>query len=195
MKKFFIHIFVLTFLAFVIGHASLVNAEYVLPYPSFMPGNKIYRVSRMMDTLKAYWYRGTIAEIKYHLSLSDKYLVEAKTLFEYKQYLLATDALSRSDAALVGISDFFDKGNEEGKDMSEQKTIVVEAMKTHIVTIENMRQWLPNEFQWTPEKATATDLSIGSMLDVSLHIRNTLLNALQDHTQQYTYIGSTIAPW
>ena len=195
MKKFFINVLVLFYLSFIIGNLALVHADYVLPYPSFMPGNKIYHVSRIMDTLKAYWYWGTIAEIKYHLSLSDKYLVEAKTLFEYKQYLLATDALSRSDAALSGISKLLDRGNEEGKDMSEQKAIVVEAMKTHISTIENMRQWLPNEFQWTPEKDAATDLSIGAMLDTSIQIRNTLLNALQDHIQQYTYIGSTIAPW
>ena len=195
MKKILINVFVLFYLSFIIGHLSLVKAEYVLPYPSYMPGNKIYRVSRMMDKLKNYWYWGTIAQIKYHLSLSDKYLVEAKTLFEYKQYLLATGALTRSDAALIDITSLIEKGKSEGKDVSAQKTIVVEAMKTHVSTIEYMKQWLPNEFQWTPEKVAATDLSIGTMLDTSMQIRNTLLNALQDHKQQYTYIGSTIAPW
>ena len=194
MKKLLVNLLVFFYLTFVIGHLALVRAEYVLPYPSFMPGNKIYRVSRVIDSLKNYWYWGTIAQIQYHLSLSDKYLVEAKTLFEYKQYLLATDALSRSDEVLIDIPDLLKRGNEEGKDMSEQKTIVIEAMKTHIVTIDYMRQWLPNEFQWTPEKAAATELSIGTMLDTSMQIRNTLLNVLQDTKQQYTYVGSTIAP-
>ncbi|MFZ2025215.1 MAG: hypothetical protein WAV51_02965 [Microgenomates group bacterium] len=192
MKK--ISLYLLLFVSFMY-FVPQVYAEYVLPYPSFMPGNKIYRVSRMMDTLKNYWNWGTIAQIKYHLSLSDKYLVEAKTLFEYKQYLLAADAITRSDAALVDITSLIEKGMREGKDMSVQKTIVVEAMKTHVSTIEYMKQWLPNEFQWIPEKAVATDLSIGVMLDTSIQIRNTLLNALQDTKEQYTYVGSKTAPW
>jgi len=74
-----------------------VRAEYVLPYPSAMPGNKLYRIMRIIDELKKPLYFGSITRYKYHLSLADKYLVEAKTLFEYKQYLLAVDALERSD--------------------------------------------------------------------------------------------------
>ncbi len=195
MKKFSLRIFVLCFVSCIIGHLSPVSAEYVLPYPSFMPGNKMYRVSRIMDTLKHYWYRGTIAEIRYRLGLSDKYLVEAKTLFEYKQYLLATDALARSDAALAGMTSLIEQGTGEGKDMSGQKTVLIEAMKTHLSVIESMKQWLPSEFQWTPEKAAATDLSIGFMLDTSMQIRNTLLNELQNHTAQYTYIHIKTASW
>ncbi len=195
MKRFFVNLLVFFYVSFIIGHLALVRAEYVLPYPSFMPGNTMYRVSRITDTLKGYWHWGTIAQIRYHLGLSDKYLVEAKTLFEYKQYLLATDALVRSDEALAGIVSLMEQGTREGKDMSGQKTILIEAMKTHISTLAYMKQWLPDEFQWTPEKEEATDLAIGTLIDASLQTRHTLLGELEGNKQQYTYINVTVAPW
>ena len=164
-------------------------AEYVLPYPSYMPGNTLYRVSRIIDKAKNYWYWGTIAQIKYHSGLSDKYLVEAKTLFEYKQYLLATDALQRSDKELSQLSSLLDIGSREGKDMDEQEKIIVEAMQVHMVTLGSMKDILPNEFQWTPEKSTGINLSIGSMLDLSIQLRETMLNKLQNSVQQYSYKG------
>src|SRR3989344_2434627 len=79
---------------------SRVEAAYVLPYPSYMPGNKLYTFSRFFDEVGRIWNFGSIASTKYALHLSDKYLVEAKTLFEYQQYLLALDALQRSDRQL-----------------------------------------------------------------------------------------------
>jgi len=153
-------------------------AEYVLPYPSYMPGNTLYRISRIIDTMKNYWYWGTIAQIKYHIGLSDKYLVEAKTLFEYKQYLLATDALQRSDTELSGLPTRISEGSREEKDMSSQKSILSDAMQVHMATLELMKKQLPSEFQWTPEKAAATNLSIGFMLDTSIQLRQKLSNEL-----------------
>ncbi len=178
MKKTFLKIFVLVYLSYNIAHLSLVKAEYVLPYPSYMPGNTLYRISRIIDTVKNYWYWGTIAQIKYHIGLSDKYLVEGKTLFEYKQYLLATDALRRSDKELSGVLALLAKGVQEGKDMSSQQNILFEAMKMHITTLTRMKGQLPNEFQWTPEKTAPIDLSIGTMLNTSVQIREHLLNKL-----------------
>jgi hypothetical protein len=153
-----------------------VSASYMLPYPSYMPGNKLYRVSRIIDNVKHFWYWGTIAQLKYHVGLSDKYLVEAKTLFEYKQYLLATDALKRSDQELSDIMLLVDEGNREGKDMSEQKKIVSESMQVHVVTLAEMKNQLPGEFVWTPEKSDPQKLSIGSMLDTSIQIRQMVGN-------------------
>lgn len=178
MKKFLIILFFLFYLSFIIGHLSLIHAEYVLPYPSYMPGNTLYRISRIIDTVKNYWYWGTIAQIKYHIGLSDKYLVEAKTLFEYKQYLLATDALQRSDKELSGLSTRISEGIREGKDMSSQKSILSDSMQVHMATLELMKKQLPSEFQWTPEKAAATNLSIGFMLDTSIQLRQKLSNEL-----------------
>lgn len=184
MKKLFI-VCIMTFVVlFPITH---IQAEYVLPYPSYMPGNKLYKVSRIIDSLKNYWYWGTIAQIKYHIGLSDKYLVEAKTLFEYKQYLLATNALKRSDKELANLVTLLDKGDQEGKVMDNQQQIILEAMQVHMVTLENMKSQLPSEFLWTPEKATATDLSIGVMLDTSIQIRKNLFHEMQGRKRQFTY--------
>lgn len=179
---------VLSFFLFVsiICFARPVFAEYVLPYPSYMPGNKMYRVSRIIDTLKNYWYWGTIAQIKYHLGLSDKYLVEAKTLFEYKQYLLASDALKRSDAALDGILPLVDKGYGEGKDMSQFEKTLVEAMQVHVEKLTAMSEQLPAEFLWTPEKKDATNISIEQLLRASIVLRQRILNELQGRIQQFT---------
>ena len=80
-----------------VAFPSSVFADYTLPYPSYMPGNKLYKASRLFDELQKYWHWGNIASVKYRLKIADKYLVEAKVLFEYKQYVLALDALERSD--------------------------------------------------------------------------------------------------
>jgi len=151
--KKYITLFIIYCVLFI---APVVRADYVLPYPSFMPGNKIYKISRIVDRVKEYWYFGNLAQAKYHLSLSDKYLVEAKTLFEYKQYLLALDALTRSD-------DHF----------SQQKN--TEAAKAHIFVLESLLGQLPDTFQWTPEKETATQLPIAQKLQDSIKIRESSL--------------------
>ncbi len=163
-----------------------VYAEYVLPYPSYMPGNKLYTISKMVDKIKKYWYWGTIAETKYQLSLSDKYLVEAKTLFEYKQYLLATNALKQSDSALEHITTTLEKGNREGKDMSQLEHTVYEAMKLHIEKLEIMKEQLPSEFLWTPEKKEATQLLIDKMIDASIVLRQKIQTEIQGRMERYT---------
>src|SRR5450759_4493421 len=101
-------------LSLIFSHSSLVYADYVLPYPSYMPGSSLYKVSRVVDRLKFYWSWGNIAQIKYHLALSDKYLVEASTLMEYKQYLLGVDALRRSDAEFTKLPVYVAGAKKEG---------------------------------------------------------------------------------
>jgi hypothetical protein len=150
---------------------SSVQASYVLPYPSYMPGNKMYRVMRIVDAVKRYWYWGNIAQVKYHQGLADKYLVEAKTLFEYKQYLLATTALLRSDTQISAILPFLDKARQQGVDTKELAQSLVEETSVHLSVLEIMKNQLPKEFVWTPEKAKATDLQIGAMLENSLALR------------------------
>lgn len=138
-------------------------ADYVLPYPSFMPGNKMYRISRVIDNLKANWYFGNIAKTKYHLGLSDKYLVEAKTLFEYKQYLLAVDALKRSNDHFEVLPQFIKNDT--------QKNIVREAGGVHIRVLEELASKLPEEFIWKPEKSEESVLYIGSLIRQSKGLR------------------------
>lgn len=148
-----------------------VSAGYVLPYPSYMPGNKMYRVSRIIDQAKKFWYWGSIASVKYQLGLADKYLVEAKTLFEYKQYLLAADALIRSDTAFSKIPRFIAKAKEEGKDVSLLEKTVHEAAQTHIQTLDGLKQIVPAEFTWTPEKSLPTRLLLKQLLLESINLR------------------------
>lgn len=139
-----------------------VRAEYVLPYPSYMPGNKFYRISRLIDRVKQPFYFGNISSYKYHLSLADKYLVEAKTLFEYKQYLLATDALTRSDVE-------FAKAKRNVVRYFE--TQFQEAAEAHQMVLKRLQEELPEQFLWTPEKDSPTYLPLKDLINTSITLR------------------------
>lgn len=130
-----------------------VYADYVLPYPSFMPGHKLYTLSRILDDLKGYWFWGNIAQTKYHQGLSDKYLIEAKTLFEYRQYHLAIDALRRSDQ-------HFQKGMPDV------------AREAHIAALVLLKAQLPQTYVWQDEHRPPATLELHTALRRSLEIRN-----------------------
>ena len=149
------------------------NADYVLPYPSFMPGNKMSAISRIVDALKEYWYFGTIAKVQYHLGLADKYLVEAKTLFEDRQYLLAADALTRSSDQFERIPQFLK--------YTRQKNIVREASDAHIRVLEELAIKLPDEFEWRPEKAGAALLPIGTLIREAKSLRRAVKEIITDY--------------
>ena len=173
IKKIIIYFFLLNlFLSF----PFVVRAEYVLPYPPVMPGNKMYRVGRIIDRLKQYWFFGNLAQLKYRRSLSDKYLVESKTLFEYKQYLLASDALVRSDSQVGYIKDLIHNAKNSGVDIADYSRTVKEQMSVHISVLERMKSLLPEEFVWRPEKVQSTNLQIGSMIDTSISLRKKIYN-------------------
>ncbi len=103
--------------------------------------------------------------------MSDKYLVEAKTLFEYKQYLLASDALVRSDKQLVDIPTLLQQGKKEREDMSQLRLLVREAMDAHMTVINTLKSQLPKEFIWKPEKVSETTIHIDEILTSSHEIR------------------------
>ncbi len=161
----------LLFLAYVFLNVPQANANYVLPYPSYMPGNKLYRISRVVDQLKNWWYWGSIAQTKYHLELADKYLVEAKTLFEYNQFLLGVLALGDSDRQFQFIPISLARASGEDKDISRLKNFVGEAADKHVEILVKLENELPGEFVWTPEKAQPTTLMIRQNLDTSVRIR------------------------
>lgn len=169
MKKVFV------FMILVLSLVPRVQAEYVLPYPSYMPGNKLYRVSRMIDTLKAYWYWGNIASFRYHLGLSDKYLVEAKTLFEYKQYLLANDALKRSTDQFQSIPIYVKGAQRQKKDITVMKKTVQEAVEVHRGVLESISWKAPETFLWQPEKSNTTELPLGRNIREAIQMRETVL--------------------
>lgn len=156
-RKLFL-LFVFGYLLFI--HPLQIYAAYMLPYPSTMPGNKIYKITRIVDNLKAYWYFGDIAQAKYHLLLSDKYLVEAKTLFEYKQYLLGQDALLRSDSQFSLLEESITRIETNNKNATDVKRTVSEAADTHIALLNMLQTVTPEVFDWTPEKGEATHIPL-----------------------------------
>ena len=139
-----------------------------------MPGNKLYRITRIMDTLKGYWYFGNIAQIKYHLGLSDKYLVEAKTLMEYKQFLLGTDALRRSDKEFGELPAYVAGAKKEHIDVTQFQQLIAAAADKHVELLTGLLQNVPNQFTWTPEKSTPTELPLGGMIKTSVGIRHNI---------------------
>lgn len=159
-------------------HPLQIYAAYMLPYPSTMPGNKIYKITRMLDALKGYWYFGDIAQAKYHLMLSDKYLVEAKTLFEYKQYLLGQDALLRSDSHFSLLEESIMRIETNKKNATDVKRMVSEAADSHIALLNMLQTVTPEVFDWTPEKGEATHIPIHDMIANSKNIRMSIKNIL-----------------
>ena len=77
--------------------SAYAGSTYVLPYPSQMPGNKFYTINQVIEKYLTFWYFGNFGKSYYYQRLSDKYLVQVKTLFEYKQYLLAYKSLLKSN--------------------------------------------------------------------------------------------------
>ncbi len=169
MKKKLAFIIVLIFCTLCI--ASSVRADYVMPYPSYMPGNTLYRVSRIMDRLKFYWSWGNIAQVKYHLALSDKYLIEAKTLMEYKQYLLGTDALARSDKEFMQLPSYVSGAKKEGVNVNVVQQLITSAAEKHTEVLTGLLTATPDQFTWTPEKSKPTELPLAGMIRASVEQR------------------------
>lgn len=153
----------------------LAESKYVLPYPSFMPGSKFYFVKTSYDKAKSFWYFGDIAQFSYNLKQADKFLVEAKTLYEYKQYVLAKKSLDNSNdyfdhaGVIIGISE------KRGRNIHEKKELLKEAAKKHIEILKQIKGTTPEEFVWTPEKEQATIFKIHTILHGAEQIREKYL--------------------
>lgn len=165
----------LKFLAAVVILLSIpmrARADYMLPYPSYMPGNKLYAVSKALDVLNGWWHWGSIGQCKYHMQMSDKYLVEAKTLFEYKQYILALDALARSDKHIALVPRYIEQAREKEKETRDIKVLFMAELEVHKQTVSNLQSDLQKEFIWTPEKQPAQTLLLHDVLSASLKLRS-----------------------
>ena len=172
MKEKIVFIFLFLVCFFVVGR---VQADYVLPYPSYMPGNKLYKVSRLLDEAKSWWYWGSIGQTKYHMELADKYLVEAKTLFEYKQYILARSALAYSNEHIAKVPLYIARASKEQKRVAEIQSLFASQLHTHIQVLEKLKLELPKTFVWTPEKEPATTLNLFDELTGAITARRLLL--------------------
>lgn len=145
---------------------------YVLPYPGLMPGHKLYPIKQVFDRIYRFWVFGNFAGYKYELSLADKKLVEAKVLFEYQQYLLALKALKVSNNHFQQAFDYLVKAEKEGKDIGAKVTNLESAAERHQEVLGNLKNNLPAEFLWKPEKEEPAKLLISQSLDEAAKIRD-----------------------
>lgn len=151
------------------------ESAYVLPYPSFMPGSKFFAISQIWDEIKKYWYFGDFGQFSYNLKQSDKYLVEAKTLFEYRQYLLGTNALGKSDNYFNNIPKTLSNAKVKKKNITQKQNILKNAVLEHVEVLKKIKQEIPPTFQWVPEKKSPTTLFLHKLLDKSIQMRRQIL--------------------
>ncbi|MEK7593089.1 MAG: hypothetical protein AAB508_06965 [Patescibacteria group bacterium] len=156
--------------------SQVAEAAYVLPYPSYLPGNKLYKVSEFIDGIKKYWYFGTLTQLKYVQEMSDKHLVEAKTLFEYKQYALGVRALVKSNSEVVQISPLLSRLIEEKKSNPEIVKNVDEQMKSHVEVLTRMFSETPDSIEWTEERQAPRVINLNDFHTIAIQLRQELRN-------------------
>jgi hypothetical protein len=161
---------IIFFLAF-FKTTVFAEGNYVLPYPSNMPGSLSYRIHLIYENISKYWYFGDFGQFDYDLKMADKYLVEAKTLFEYKQYLLGYNALKKSDQYFMEVLPNLIRAEKNGKNINQKRAILKEAALKHIEVLKKMEAESPNIFEWQPEKSPPTTLNIKGSIENSINVR------------------------
>ncbi len=156
-------------------HISFAESNYVLPYPSFMPGSIFYKIHLVLENGEKYWYFGNFGQFTYNLKQSDKYLVEAKTLFEYKQYLLANKALDKSNTHFVKAYQFLGKAKLGEKNISQKELLLKEASEKHIEIFKTVKSQVPESFIWMPKKESPNKLLLWRKIDEAISIRKSCI--------------------
>lgn len=174
-KIFFFIITVTIFLRFS-SFTIFAQSEYVLPYPSAMPGSKLYPLHKIWEYVLQYWYFGDFTQFTYNLKESDKYLVEAKTLFEYKQYLLGYTSLQKSDDYFIKLPNTLNSARKNNKDISQKQYILKSAGEKHIEVLTETNRRVPKNFTWQPEKSQPTVLNLQETIEKSILIRRGVIN-------------------
>lgn len=167
MKKL---LFVFLFF-FISLQTSYASSSYVLPYPSTMPGGISYKVHLVWEKIMQYWYFGDFGSYEYNLKQSDKYLVEAKTLFEYNQYLLGFAALQKSNNYWIKTLPFLEKAKKNGKNITDKREELRQAAAKHSEVLQKMQNDTPAEFTWTPEKNPSSVLNIHALINAAISLR------------------------
>lgn len=155
-----------------IPRSVFADSLYVLPYPSAMPGSIWYKLDLVKEAIDKFWYWGDFGQFDYNLSESDKYLVEAKTLFEYKQYLLGYNALLKSDSYFRKILPSLTSAKNHDKDISEKQEILKNAVGKHIEVLTQIENEVPASFNWAPEKKPSTNLELKKAIENSIQERH-----------------------
>lgn len=165
-----------TLTLFVIFTSSVfASSTYVLPYPSGMPGSFLYKPRLIFEKVAQLWYFGNFGQFTYNLKQSDRYLVQAKTLFEYKQYLLAYNALKKSDAYFIKTIPNLEKAKTEGKNIHQNRETLSSAAEKHTEILAEIKKIVPDKFNWQPEKSVSTMLDLKSAIESSIVLRRKYL--------------------
>ncbi|MCL4418692.1 hypothetical protein M1146_01160 [Patescibacteria group bacterium] len=165
-------IIIVLFIAILISYPVYAQSDYVLPYPSVMPGGISYKLHLIIEEIEKYWYFGNFGQFEYNLKESDKYLIEAKTLFEYNQYLLGSKALKKSDLYFSRIFPYLTKAKKEHKIIDSKRSLLREAAKKHIEVLSRLQREVPETFLWRPEKVQPTYLYLKKDIEQSMSIRS-----------------------
>ena len=156
-------------------NVSFAQSNYVLPYPPPMPGSFLYKIRLLSEQIQQYWYFGNFGQFSYNLKQSDKYLVQAKTLFEYEQYLLGEEALKKSDMYFKNSPKYLGKANEENKNIDRLQKILKEAASKHIEVLNEIKTHVPEEITWSPEKSQPVKIFLRNKLTEAIYIRQSCL--------------------
>ncbi len=176
VKKYLLCIAIVTI--FMVNFVSPVFAQsssYVLPYPSFMPGSTFYRPHLLWEIISKYFYFGSLGQFKYNLGESDKYIVEAKTLYEYGQYMYASNSLNKSNEFFKNSLDSLNNAQKENKNVSLQRELLKGAALKHIEVLGKSESFLPEVVVWSPEKVKPKTIYIKKDIDVAISIRRKIL--------------------
>lgn len=168
----FLSLLTLVFYFFVPTAFAKQKSSYVLPYPGIMPGSKLYIVSIVTNQLEDFYTFGDFAKIKFYQAQADKYLVEAKTLFEYGQFKLAISSLEKSNKYYKKIYPLIRLAKENGKEISEKEKNYVSASQKHTEELIKIKDFTPEQFIWADEKKPSITLDIKKALDYSIMLRN-----------------------
>lgn len=160
-------IFLLLFILFS-SNITFAASSYVLPYPSTMPGGISYKLHLVWEKVSQYWYFGNFGQFEYNLKESDKYLIEAQTLFEYQQYLLGYNALQKSNEYFAKTLPNLESAKKNGKNIVEKRQLLAKAALKHSEVLEKMKANTPATVHWSPEKSASSELQIHGLLDDSL---------------------------
>lgn len=173
MKLRILLLSVITFTIFAFSSLLPVNAEssYILPYPSVMPGSIFYKFRLIQEKIQELWYFGSFGSLIYNMKQADRYLVEAKTLFEYKQYLLGSQALDKSNYYFSQIPKALLSARLENKNISEKQKIFREESQKHIEILLSLKKELPETFLWQPEKEDSQTILLQEQIKKAIALR------------------------
>ncbi len=164
-------VFFITLFFFVSVTSVYAKSSYVMPYPGVMPGNKLYLLSDLLDRAKYFYTLGDIAQFKYNLAQADKYLIEAKILFEYDQYPLALQSLQNSNMYFKNSYASVQSAEESKKNISVIQKTYNEASLKHVELLTELLPKLPTQFLWQDEKKAPLLLNIKKQIDDAVDIR------------------------